>query len=227
MRSRSLDPDAARDAVRRLFAGLPTTTAVMTASMWLTVGVLRTVPDDVAVVGFDEFLLPDLMRRQITAVVQPVKELGRQAVRLLLETMSDPDLTRQLVLPTRLVVRGGGARLTRPIDLGRSGKHLTAVLTRISFVRHLKPLRPCLGGTSWDYRGKCRSLVGCNAAARRSLTVVEGTATATSSAVCQLGVRAAKVQPAGRPSFHVPTDRLVLEWSSLLCRLERSWDHLI
>jgi len=101
-----LDPDAAGEAVRRLFAGLPTATAVMTASMWLTVGVLRTVPDDVAVVGFDQFLLPDLMRRQITAVVQPVKELGHHAVRLLLETMANPALARQLVLPTRLVVRG-------------------------------------------------------------------------------------------------------------------------
>jgi LacI family transcriptional regulator len=100
------DPEAARRAVEGMFGGPPTATAIIAANMWLTVGALRAVPDDVTVVGFDDLFLPDLLRRSVTAIVQPVQELGSQAVRLLLETIADPSTSRQLVLPTRLVVRG-------------------------------------------------------------------------------------------------------------------------
>ena len=43
----------------------------------------------------------------VTTVVQPVEDLGRHAVQLLLEDIAKPGSTRQLVLPPRLVVRGG------------------------------------------------------------------------------------------------------------------------
>ena len=63
--------------------------------------------DDIVVVGFDEVILADLLRRPVTTVVQPVEDLGRHAVQLLLEDIAKPGSTRQLVLPPRLVVRGG------------------------------------------------------------------------------------------------------------------------
>ncbi len=40
------------------------------------------------VVGFDDLFLGDLLRRPVTTVVQPVEDLGRHAVRLLLQDIA-------------------------------------------------------------------------------------------------------------------------------------------
>lgn len=100
------EPEAAREAADRLFRSRPSVTAVIAANFWLTVGTLRASPEDVVVVGFDDLFLADLMRRPVTTVVQPVEDLGRHAVRLLLEDIAKPGSGRPLVLPPRLVVRG-------------------------------------------------------------------------------------------------------------------------
>ena len=99
------EPEAARQAAERLFRRPPRPTAVIAGNFWLTVGVLRTAPENVAVVGFDDLFLGDLFRRPVTTVAQPVEDLGRHAVRLLLGEIAKPGGHRQLVLPPRLVVR--------------------------------------------------------------------------------------------------------------------------
>lgn len=99
------DPEAAREAAAVLFAGRRPVTSIIAANFWLTVGVLRAAPVSVEVVGFDDVALADLLKRPVTTVVQPVEELGRQAVRLLLEQIAKPGVTKQIVLPPRLEVR--------------------------------------------------------------------------------------------------------------------------
>jgi DNA-binding LacI/PurR family transcriptional regulator len=101
------EPEAARHAAAGLFRKHPNVTAVIAANFWLTIGTLRAVPEDVVVVGFDDLFLADLLRRPITTVVQPVGELGRRAVRLLLENISNPGADRQVVLQPRLVIGAG------------------------------------------------------------------------------------------------------------------------
>jgi LacI family transcriptional regulator len=103
------DLDDARHAAERLFRRRPAATAVIAANLWLTMGTLRAAPDDVPVVGFDDFYLADLLRRPVTTVAQPVEELGREAVRLLLEEVAQPGGNRHVVLAPRLVVRAGGS----------------------------------------------------------------------------------------------------------------------
>jgi LacI family transcriptional regulator len=100
------EPDVARDAAARLFRGRASATAVIAANFWLTVGTLRAAPDDIVVVGFDDLFIGDLLRRPVTTIVQPVGDLGRQSVRLLLEEIAKPGGARTVVLPPRLVVRG-------------------------------------------------------------------------------------------------------------------------
>jgi LacI family transcriptional regulator len=107
------EPEAARLAAARLFEREPDVTAVISANFWLTVGTLRAVPHDVVVVGFDELFLADLLRRPVTTVVQPVGELGRHSVRLLLETIANPATRRQLVLSPRLVIRGDHGEMAK------------------------------------------------------------------------------------------------------------------
>lgn len=100
------DPEEARKAALRLFQNGAQASALVAANYWLTIGALRGVPEDVVVVGFDDLYLADLFRRPVTTVAQPVEELGRQAVRLLLQEIAKPGSAhRHLILPPRLVVR--------------------------------------------------------------------------------------------------------------------------
>jgi hypothetical protein len=59
-----------------------------------------------AVVGFDDMPWATSLRPPLTAVAQPAEELGGVAAQLLLERLQDRHrLVRQVILPTRLMVR--------------------------------------------------------------------------------------------------------------------------
>ena len=87
--------------------------AVFAASDIMAIGALRAlreaglrVPEDVAVVGFDD--LPQSARTEppLTSVRQPIYRLGATAVDSLLDLFEYPDSSpRRIVLPTELVVR--------------------------------------------------------------------------------------------------------------------------
>ncbi len=65
------------------------------------------VPDDVAVTGFDGVVAGRLATPALTTVRQPMEEMGRRAVDVLLGSLDDPDGARaDLTLPVRLLVRG-------------------------------------------------------------------------------------------------------------------------
>ncbi|MFF9193697.1 LacI family DNA-binding transcriptional regulator [Streptomyces sp. NPDC014779] len=103
---------------RRAMVGLlerhPEVDAVFAASDSMAAGALdalraagRRVPEDVAVVGFDDFELAARTEPPLTTVRQPMGEIGRTMVRLLLEEMERPEVAwRHVILRTRLVVRG-------------------------------------------------------------------------------------------------------------------------
>ncbi|MFE0465157.1 LacI family DNA-binding transcriptional regulator, partial [Kitasatospora sp. NPDC058965] len=94
-------------AMLRLLDQRPSLDAVFVASDQMALGALRAlrrrglrVPDDVALIGFDDAPAAAKARPALTTVRQPVEELGIQAMELLHHGPSDP-----VVLPTRLVVR--------------------------------------------------------------------------------------------------------------------------
>lgn len=88
-------------------------TALVTANNAMTIGALRTlrergltVPGDLALCCFDDFAWADLFSPRLTAVAQPSRELGAQAVRLLLERLAAPDRPARTVrLPCAFVHR--------------------------------------------------------------------------------------------------------------------------
>jgi DNA-binding LacI/PurR family transcriptional regulator len=97
-------------ATLRLLERRPDVDAIFAASDLMAVGALRAlrrtgrrVPDDVAVIGFDN--LPNTGSR-LTTIGQPVERLGALAVRELLGLVADPATVRSpAVLDTELVVR--------------------------------------------------------------------------------------------------------------------------
>ena len=68
------------------------------------------IPDTVALVGFDDFDLASLLRVTVTTVRQPVSELGHRAAQLALQWLRDTESSAKwkktkLVLPTELILR--------------------------------------------------------------------------------------------------------------------------
>ena len=65
----------------------------------------RTVPGDVAVVGFDDVLAAAMATPPLTTVRQPIDDLGHTMARVLLDRVGGVDVQRETVLPVDLVVR--------------------------------------------------------------------------------------------------------------------------
>jgi LacI family transcriptional regulator len=97
-------------------------TALFAAQNFITMGALRALAvrglqHKVALVGFDDFPLADLLDPPVSVVAQEVGEVGRQAARLLFSRIDgDHSPPRRVLLPTRLIARGSGeipARVNR------------------------------------------------------------------------------------------------------------------
>lgn len=105
--------EGGRRAMRSLLERAPALDAVFAASDLMAVGALaelrrqgRRVPDDVAVVGFEDSVLARHTNPPLSTVRQPVEEVGRAMARILLSEIGGADAERQrLTLPTELVVR--------------------------------------------------------------------------------------------------------------------------
>jgi LacI family transcriptional regulator len=83
---------AAREAVKALVTSTARPTAIVSANNDMTIGVLRglrdlgrRVPEDIAVVGFDDFAWADLMSPGLTAMAQPIPAMGAAAAKLLIK----------------------------------------------------------------------------------------------------------------------------------------------
>jgi DNA-binding LacI/PurR family transcriptional regulator len=70
------------------------------------------VPDELALVGFDNISQSAVVSVPLTTIAQPAVEIGANAARILLDHINNPDRTegehpalKQLTLPTRLIVR--------------------------------------------------------------------------------------------------------------------------
>ncbi|MFJ2115539.1 MULTISPECIES: LacI family DNA-binding transcriptional regulator [unclassified Streptomyces] len=105
--------EGGRDAMRELLARRPDIDAVFAASDVMAAGALgelrergRRVPEDVAVIGFDDSIIARHTVPPLTSVSQPIAEIGRAITRLLLEEINDPGVARRsLTLPTTLTHR--------------------------------------------------------------------------------------------------------------------------
>jgi len=100
-------------AMRELLGRHPDLDAVFAASDQMAVGAMqvlqesgRRVPDDVAVVGFDDSVLATTTVPRLTTVRQPIEELGRTMTwRLLAQLNGEEGLPPSVLLPTELVRR--------------------------------------------------------------------------------------------------------------------------
>jgi DNA-binding LacI/PurR family transcriptional regulator len=100
-------------AARQLLAAVPGLDAIVAPSDLAAVGVLRVlaaagraVPDDVAVTGFDDSVVAEVSSPALTSIRQPLDDLGRAMVRMLLEQVGGRSASgERVVLPTELIRR--------------------------------------------------------------------------------------------------------------------------
>lgn len=88
-------------------------TALFSANNLMTLGALNaihergcTIPDEIAIIGFDDFPWAISLNPPLTTVAQPTSEIGTRAAELLLDRIKERDRTpRTVVLPTQLMIR--------------------------------------------------------------------------------------------------------------------------
>jgi DNA-binding LacI/PurR family transcriptional regulator len=88
-------------------------TAIMTMSGLTTIGALKAIrekklniPNDISIIGFDEFEYIPLFDPPITTVVQPVSEFGNEAMKILLRLLEKKSVKKKKIfLKPELVIR--------------------------------------------------------------------------------------------------------------------------
>jgi LacI family transcriptional regulator len=94
--------------------------AMFASQNLVTLGVLEVLhksdrQHDIALVGFDDIPLGDILRPGVTVMAQDPAAIGRQAAELLLDRINGDTSPPQLyTIPSRLVVRGSGELPRRP-----------------------------------------------------------------------------------------------------------------
>ena len=104
---------SALSATAAVLAARRPPTALITANNGMTIGAMQAlresglrVPDDIALVAFDDFPWADLFAPRLTAIAQPCAEIGAESARLLFRRIGDVDLpTETHRLPSRFVHR--------------------------------------------------------------------------------------------------------------------------
>ena len=103
--------DAGLQAVASLLSHEAPPTAIFAVSDTLAIGAIkgllragRRVPQDVAVLGFDDVPIAAIFEPAVSTVAQPMAELGAAAVEMLLQRLKGETVASR-VLPHRLVLR--------------------------------------------------------------------------------------------------------------------------
>jgi DNA-binding LacI/PurR family transcriptional regulator len=104
--------ESGRQAMTELLAMHPDVDGVFVASDLMALGAFvaitdsgRSIPDDVAVVGFDDSPFADTARPRLTTIRQPVLDMGAALAMRLLRTIEEGAALDPLLIPAELVAR--------------------------------------------------------------------------------------------------------------------------
>jgi len=109
-------------AMDRLLKANPAIDAVFAASDLMAAGALavlnaagRRVPEDVALVGYDDSPIALSVSPQLTSVRQPIEEMGQEMARVLISAVEEAEpVQRRVILATELIKRASSAGRRQP-----------------------------------------------------------------------------------------------------------------
>jgi len=110
-----------REATKQFLSLDDPPTAIFAINDLMAIGALKEiherglkVPEDISVVGFDNIPLASLVNPALTTIAQPIYEMGRESMSLLVKNIEKKDLTKsKIILDTKLIVRESTAPLKR------------------------------------------------------------------------------------------------------------------
>lgn len=114
--------EAAEGAVADLLQADEPPSALFTGQNFITIGAVRALQrrgfqHRVAIIGFDDFLLADLLDPPVSVIAQDAAAIGRKAAELIFARLDgDGQPPQHVVLPTRFISRGSG-QIAVPPDL--------------------------------------------------------------------------------------------------------------
>jgi DNA-binding LacI/PurR family transcriptional regulator len=122
------------EAMNGLLERRPDLDAVFVASDSMAIAALqaikdtgRRIPDDIAVIGFDDLPTASESRPTLSTVRQPIETMGQEMVRLLLQRIGRPDLPPQeVIFGTELVLRGSTGDVTEPAPEPATAQAITS-----------------------------------------------------------------------------------------------------
>lgn len=106
--------ESAREATGALLTAANPPSALFTSQNLVTIGAVRALTelglqDSVALVGFDDFPLADMLRPGITVIAQDIEAMGRLAAEILFRRLDgDPSPSKTHIVPGHLIARGSG-----------------------------------------------------------------------------------------------------------------------
>ncbi|WP_338787103.1 LacI family DNA-binding transcriptional regulator [Metabacillus sp. FJAT-53654] len=94
-------------------------TAIFASTEPLAIGAMQgaresgfDIPKDISIVGFDNSILAEMCYPQLTTVSQPIQEMGKKIIELLVEEIKDPKkLKQRIVMSPELVIRGTASEM--------------------------------------------------------------------------------------------------------------------
>jgi DNA-binding LacI/PurR family transcriptional regulator len=112
------------DAMAELLGRRHPPSAVFVGNNLMTLGALTAIhergmriPDDIAVIGFDDLPWAAALQPPLTAVALPTEAVGAAAAQLLLDRLADPGRpVRRVTLATKLVLRASCGAPARPMS---------------------------------------------------------------------------------------------------------------
>ncbi len=114
--------EPAEQLVRTMLASAEPPTAIFSAQNLITLGTLRTLyalglQHQIAVIGFDDLPLADLLDPAITVLQQDASAIGAAAADRLFRRLDGEQLpVEHVIIPARLIVRGSGEITPPPAD---------------------------------------------------------------------------------------------------------------
>ncbi|CAI6086525.1 HTH-type transcriptional regulator DegA [Paenibacillus sp. JJ-100] len=113
IRESAADLNSAKQEALRLLSGQNRPTGLFCCNDMQAIGAIQAakerglrVPEDVSIIGFDNTILASVTSPPLTTIAQPIEELGRYAVDILIEELKDNNNEpKQRILKPELVVR--------------------------------------------------------------------------------------------------------------------------
>lgn len=115
----SYSQESGYEMAKEALARNPKTTALFASNNFVAIGALRAlkeenyrVPDDVAIVAFDDIPPVFMIEPFLTVATQPAREMGKHAVRLLLERIKEGSNRpcQEIILPTEIIIRNSSSK---------------------------------------------------------------------------------------------------------------------